>query len=248
MGFFGKFWAMVRGIFIRAGDDMVSASPESIRATYASAIDDAKKRYKDMEKAVALLARERERTETALKALDKEEKELQRKLDGALAMAQSNPEDPSHREAGSRYITRMNEIDMKQEGLAGELEGQRLKVEEYKTKLISFASEIEQLKREQGEMVAELVSNRQVISLEDRLRGLGETAVDESIVAIREKVARLKAQAKIATEMRSSTAGAQDETYEQIGAEREAASRFDELLKSRTTEAPAKVEKERDLG
>lgn len=247
MGFFGKLWSVIRGMFIRAGDDLVSGSPESIRATYASAIDEAKKRYKEMESAVAMLARERERTEQSLMKLDAEEKELQRRLEGALAMAEKEPANPAHREAGSRYLARMSEIDQKQAGLTQDLEVQRAKVEEYKVKLRSFTDEIERLQKEQGELIAEFVSHQQVIRLEDRLRGLGETAVDESIVAIREKVAHLRAQAKIASEMRAATVGAQDTTYERLGAEREAASRFDELLKART-EAKKEVQKERDLG
>ena len=102
MSFFGKLWAVIRGIFIRAGDDVVSSSPEAIRATYATAIDEAKRRYKDMEKAVALLAREREKSEMSLKDLQREELEVQRKLDGSLAAAEAEPQNPAHREAGAR--------------------------------------------------------------------------------------------------------------------------------------------------
>ncbi len=173
MSFFGNLWAMIRGIFIGAGDDMVSSSPEAIRATYATAIDEAKRRYKDMEKAVALLAREREKTEMILKDLQKEELETQRKLDGALAAAEGEPQNPAHREAGVRYIARMREIDEKETKLTEDLEVQKNKVEEYKMKLRSFTDEIENLKKEQGEMVAELISNQQVRQLENRLRGLG---------------------------------------------------------------------------
>jgi len=248
MGFFGKMWAMIRGVFIRAGDDMVSSSPEAIRATYATAIDEAKKRYKEMERAVALLARERERTELSLKELDKEEAELQKKLEGALAASEADPANAAHREAGTRYLSRIREIDERQAALAGDLEGQNAKVEEYKVKLRSFTNEIDKLKREQGELVAEFVSSQQVIRLEDRLKGLGESAVDESIVAIREKVAGLRAQAKIATEMGGSTLQSQDATYERIGAEREAQSRFDELLKARAAQKTGVADKERDLG
>lgn len=248
MSFFGKLWAMLRGVFIRAGDDLVSSSPEAIRSTYATAINDAKKRYKDMEGAVAILAREREKTEQALKSLETEEAELQRKLEGALAAAEADPANASHREAGTRYLGRMKEIVEKKGALATDLDGQRNKVEEYKTKLRSFTDEIERLKREQGEMVAEFVSNQQVLQLEDRLRGLADTAVDESVVAIRERVASLRAQAKIASEMRSASSGAQDETYERIGAEKEAAARFDELLKARAAAKTGVTDKERDLG
>lgn len=248
MGYFGKLWAVIRGFFIRAGDDVVSGSPEAIRSTYAAAIDKAKRDYKEMERAVALLAREREKTEESLKALEKEAQDLQRKLEGSLAMAEAEPGNSSHREAGARYIVRMKEITERQGGLAGELENQKRKVEDYKVRLRTFSSEIDKLKKEQGEMVAEFVSNQQMIQLEDRLRGLGETAIDESIVAIREKVGRMRAEAKIATEMRTATVGSQDEAYERIGAEREAASRFDELLKARSAAKAGVPEKERDLG
>jgi phage shock protein A len=239
---------MIRGIFIRAGDDLVSSSPEAIKATYATAIDEAKKRYKEMEKAVALLARERERTETSLKELDREEAELQRKLEGALAAAETDSSNPGHREAGTRYLARIKEIDERQAAFAQDLEAQTVKVEEYKVKLRSFTSEIDKLRREQGELLAEFVSHQQVIQLEDRLKGLGESAVDESIVAIREKVANLRAQAKIATEISGSTLQAQDRTYEQLGAEREAREQFDELLKARAAQKVSAGDKERDLG
>jgi phage shock protein A len=248
MGFFGKLVALVRGFFIRAGDDLVSQSPEAIRSTYAAAIQEAKKRYKDMEEAVALLARERERTEESLKALDREEQELLKKLEGALAAAEAEPNNPAHREAGTRYQMRIQEIDAKQESLTKEFDNQSAKVEEYKTRLRGFMTEIEQLKREQGEMVAELMSSRQILVLEDRLKGLAQTAVDESVVAIREKVANLKAQAKIASELSAAEVGAHDRTYERIGEQTLAASKFDELLKARLEARAGAKEKARDLG
>jgi phage shock protein A len=248
MGFFGKLWAVLRGIFIKAGDDVVSSSPEAIRATYAAAIDDAKRRYKDMEKAVALLAAERDKTEMGLKGLEAEETDLQRRLEGALAAAEAEPTNPLHREAGSRFLSRLQDTQAKQALLKADLESSRAKVQEYQSKLRSFMSEIDKLKKEQSEMVAEWVSSQQMVQLEDRLRGLGETAVDESLVAIREKVASMKARAKLAAEMRGSTLVVQDETYERVGAEREAAARFDELLKARTASKPDVKDRERDLG
>lgn len=248
MGFIGMLWARIKGFFIGAGSELVSGSPEAIRATYAAAIDDAKRRYIEMEKAVALLARERERTELQLKDLDKEEAELNRKLEGALAAAEREPTNASHREAGSRYLGRIKEIDLKQAQLQQDLEGQRNKVEGYKVKLRGLMDEIERLKREQGEMVAEFITNRQVIELENRLKGLAETSSDEALVAVRDKVSNLRAQAKIATEMGGATLQNQDQEYERMGQQQEAASRFDELLKARSGPKVGVTDKERDLG
>ena len=248
MGFFGRLIALVKGIFLQSGDDMVSSSPRAIHATYAAAIDDSKQRYKEMQEAVAMLARERQKTEDALKKLDEEERDLQRKLEGALAAAEAEPGNQAHVDAGTRYLSRMKEIDDKQESLAGELEAQKNKVEEYKSKLRSFYQEIEKLKREQGEMVAEFISNQRMLQLEDQLRGLADTAIDDSIVAIREKVGRMRQEVNIASEMRSTTEGPKDDLYEKMGAEREAANRFDELLKARARAKTGVPEKEREIG
>ncbi len=247
MSYFGKLWAVIRGFFIRAGDEVVSSSPQAIQATYASAIDDAKRRYKEMEKAVAMLASQREKTEMNLKEMGREEIELHRKLEGALSSAEGEPDNPVHREAGARYLTRIKEIEDKQAQLNQDLQTQSQRVDEYKTKLRSFTDEIQRLKKEQGEMIAEFISTQQVLALEDRLKGLGETAVDESLVAIRDKVAQMRAQVKIAAEMRGATVEAHDETYERIGTEKEAKARFDEMLKSRAA-SKTSVEKERELG
>ena len=121
MSYFAKLWAVIRGLFIRAGDEVVSSSPQAIQATYASAIDDAKRRYKDMEKAVAMLASQREKTEMNLKDLGREEIELHRRLEGALASAESEPDNQVHREAGARYLTRIKEIEEKQAKLNADL-------------------------------------------------------------------------------------------------------------------------------
>ena len=247
MSFLGKLWTRIKGMFINAGDDVVSSSPEAIRATYAAAIDESKKRYLEMEKAVALLAREREKTEQTLKDLAREETEIRSRLDGALAAAESDPANPLHREAGARYLTRLQEIDEKEALLAQELESQKNKVEDYKTRLRSFSDEIEKLKKEQGEMIAEFVSTQQVIQLESRLRGLAESSVDESIVTIREKVSAMKTQARIATEMRQSGKEQVDDSYHRLGAKKQAEDRFDQLLQARSKQ-PAVSEKTRDLG
>jgi phage shock protein A len=248
MSFFGRLWQQIRGIFIRAGDDLVSGSPEAIRASYATAIDDAKRRYKDLQEAVAMLAHQREKTASRLKTLDDEEKDVQKKLEGSLTLAESEPDNPAHREAGTRYLKRLQELEGRQGELAEELDAQSSRVQEYMAKLRTFMSQIDKLKKEQGEMVAEFVSNRQVLQLENRLKGLGDTAIDESLVAIRDKVGQLKAQARIASEMREGTTTAQDETYERVGAEKLAESRFDELLEARIKAKAGATEKERDLG
>jgi phage shock protein A len=246
MSFLSKLWVIIRGFFIRSGDDLVSKSPDAIRSTYAAAIEDAKTRYHQMVEAVSLLAREREKSEIRLRDLEKEKGEMNRRLEGALNAADADPANVEHREAGARYLERIKEIESEQQVVEQNLQAQSARVEEYKLKIRSFSEEIDRLKREQGEMVAEFVSSQQIISLENRLQGLGESSTDESLVAIREKVGTMRARAKIASEMGKATVQSQDRAYEAIGAEKEAVNKFDELLKAR--QAAQKTEPLRNLG
>jgi phage shock protein A len=226
----------------------VSSSPEAIRSAYAAAIDEAKRRYKELERVVALLAGEREKTEMAAKELEKQRFELEKKLEGALAQAEADQNNSAHRDAGTRYISLIEEVDRKRTKLKEDLDFQKNKVEEYKLKLRTTTSEIEKLKREQNEMVAEYVSNRQLLQMEDRLRGLSLNGVDAALVAVRERVASMREHAKTASEMRGATLEGQDEVYARIGDEKQAAARFDELLKARSEAKSGVHTKDRDLG
>jgi hypothetical protein len=248
MAFFRRLWTRIRGTFLRFRKNGLPSSPEAIRTAYASAIDEAKRRYKELERVVAILASEREKTELAIKDSEKRRAELDKLLNAVLARAQSDPNNDAHRSAGTRYLSLMDEIDRKQVKLKEDLRFQKDKVEEYKLKLRSSTSEIERLKREQSEMIAEYVSNRQLLRLEDRLRGLSERGSDASVVALREKIATMREHAKLVSEMRGATLEGQDEVYARIGNERQAAARFDELLKARSRDATEAGTKNRDLG
>ncbi|HMK36334.1 MAG TPA: hypothetical protein VK463_14765 [Desulfomonilaceae bacterium] len=248
MGFFGKLWTRIRGFFISSGNDAVSSSPEAIRSAYAAAIDDAKRRYKELERAVALLAGEREKTESVMRDLEKRRSDLETRLEGVLSAAESDPANAEYREAGTRYIALIEEVEDKQTNLKDNLEFQKNKVEEYKLRLRSSTSEIEKLKREQAEMVAEFVSHQQLLRLEDRLKGVSQTAVDDSLVVIRDAVASMRAQVKTAAEIRGATLESQDIMYAHIGDEKQASARFDELLKARQTAKTEAPSRDRDLG
>jgi hypothetical protein len=108
---------------------------------------------------------------------------------------------------------------------------------------------VDDLKREAAEMQVEYMAAQNTLRLEEKLQGIAtHSAVDESIIAIREKVANMKAQVRVATEMRGATQG--EDVYAEIGAEKLAAERFDELLKeSQLAKSPVEaLQKVRDLG
>ncbi len=248
--FLKKLWIRITGVFLEAGDDVVSGSPSAVKATYRAAIQKSKNEYQLMFDAVAQLAAQRENTIAELKKLDDEERKLKQNLEGALTMAQKEPENEKHRLAGERYIKRMEEIDLRQDQLNKDLEMQTTKVNEYKLRLSSFQLEIKNLEREMGESVADFVSSQQIIQLENRLQGMGQSVEDEAIIAIRERIGKMKAKAKIATELGHANVDMQDREYASVGKEKVATSKFDELLKERTDKEKEikESEEKRELG
>ncbi|MBN1231947.1 MAG: hypothetical protein JXA60_01150 [Candidatus Coatesbacteria bacterium] len=248
--FLKKLWIRITGIFLEAGDDVVSGSPSAVKATYRAAIHKAKNEYQIMFDAVAQLAAQRERTIAELQKIDGEEIQLKQNLEGALVAAEKDPENIKHKQAGERYIKRLDEINLRQDQLNKDLEVQTSKVEEYKLKLTRFQEEIKNLEREMGESVADFISSQQIVQLENRLQGLGQSVEDEAIVAIREKIAKMKAKAKIASELGHTNVEIQDREYAQMGKEKIASTKFEELLKQRQEKAAEikEAEEKRDLG
>jgi phage shock protein A len=248
MAFFKKLWARLWGMLTISGNEADSSSPEAIRAAYATAIDEAKRRYKELERVVALLASEREKTALVLKELEKQRSDLENQLNEALLAAESDPTNAAHREEGARHIALIDAIESRIAKLKENLDFQKNKVEEYRVRLGSTTSEIEELKREQSEMVAQFVSNRQLLQLEDRLRHFSANATDEALAAIREKVAAMRGQAQVAADLRGAALDVHDEFYVRIGEKKLAEARFEELLKTRHVGKTEISAKERELG
>ena len=73
MGFFSSVLIRIKGFFLQAGDDIVSGSTSSIKATYRTIEEQEIKRYNQMLDAVSSLARQRAQTE---QEIQKDEEQL----------------------------------------------------------------------------------------------------------------------------------------------------------------------------
>jgi phage shock protein A len=254
--FLRKLLVRIMGWFQIAGDNLVSSSPESIKSTYAAAIQEAYREYKSMQEGLGMIMQQATRIKGLWDSLKKEMQITQAKLDGAIELADQEPDDLKHKEAGSKYLVRLDELKVKVAEQQKNYDNLTKMVADYKVKLIAMKVQIDDLKREQAEMQVEFIAAHSTLRLEEKLQGISTTsAVDESILAIREKVENMKAQVKVASEMRG--AEPDEAEYAEVGAEKQAQVRFDELLKARQEAKTAKevtpipqptLVKERDLG
>jgi phage shock protein A len=247
INFLKKLLVRVFGWLHVAGDDLVTSSPDSIKSTYTLAIKEAGENYNEMQRGLAMMMQQQQRIKNMMDSLDKSETDTEAKLRGAVEMAQSDPDNPIHKVAGSKYLVRLDEVKKKKEQQINDLGSLTHMIEDYKLKLGTMRVQIDDLKREQAEMTVEFIAAQNNLRLEEKLQGISTTsAVDESIIAIREKVENMKAQVQVAAEMRGTSQ--KDDVYAEIGAEKQAAARFDELLKARQTKVLEPQLKERDLG
>ena len=253
--FLRRLWVRIRGLLITTGDEMVSNSPEAIKSTYAAAIDDARKDYKEMQQGLAMIMQQEKRLENAVDSADATLKDLEQKLNGALEAAEADPSNTLHKDAGAKYISRIKEVKERREQNKTELDSIRAMLDKYKSQLTKMHSQVEDLQRERSQMLADYVTANNALKLEDKLSGMvTDDSTNEAVVAIREKVRNMQAQVQVAAEMRGATV--QDDVYAEIGSERDSANRFDELLAARAKKPEAKTkstvttepEVERELG
>lgn len=237
--FINRLLVVIKGWFIRTGDDLVSRGPDAIKSTYAAAISEAMQQYKEMQSGLGLIMQQRNRLQVTLDKLEEQHLLYSTQLEGALKAAQAEPNVARHKEEGQRFVSKLHEIEDKKENQLKELERIAGMLEDYKSKLSSMRTQVEELKAEKAEMLADYVSARNTLRLEEKLSGLPtENTIDDAVVAVREKIEGLKAQVQVIAEIREESEG-KGSDYEKLGEESRATTEFEQLLAART---PLRIE------
>ncbi len=234
MGFFASLIIRIKGFFLKAGDDLVSGSPEAIQATYRTIEDKEIQRYNQMLDAVSSLARQREDALRQMERLQGRIEELNDETEGALALADSEPDNKEqHREAYNRAFAQKEQLQARLDQTDAKADQLTEKVEDYKLELSNFQSRIEELKQEGDESVADLISSQSIIQIEQRLQGLSTDSTDQALTAVRRKVADTKAKAQITAELGGVDVARQRQRYRAAAKQSAGGTAFDEMLKQR---------------
>ncbi len=240
-------WKQARGI-IKAADEQFTGSVDGISAAFDIQKDKMVKQYQGLRNAIADVEAILEDKRQRLDALNKEEEDLLGKREGALAMAEkakaANDNDgyEKHARAFERFQIRIDEIEETQKRLSVEVTETSKTMDKYMLQLQDFQSQIEKMPNQKAEAMADYVSAKQIVELNDRLQGL-ESSLDRGpISAVMEANKRLTAKARISEKLSNVDVKLQDKQYEMMGRESTARSKMDDLLAAR------KVEKEKKSG
>lgn len=244
MGFFSKLWTVISGLFTGWGDDLARGNPSAV---YDAAIESTLERYRKLMDAVASLATQRERLQNELEALRKEEEELEAKMEGALALAEGEPDKAAvHQAAYERFFARKQAIDAREAAIEPQLEQLKATVEQYKGELRGFQGKLDGLRREKQETLAERQINDALLSVQSQITNLSQDTTDEMLRAVRDHRAQLREKVRIGEEL-TSNARVGDDTYARAAQKSAGQSEFERLLAARKAQkesaaaAPAAV-------
>jgi phage shock protein A len=247
-------WKKARGI-IQAADEQFTGSVDGISAAFEIQRDKMVKQFTGLRDAISEVESVLEEKRNRLQDLNTEEEGLIKKREGALAMAEKAKEQgdtatyEQHALAFERFQVRIDEIEEMQARLETEVNETGLTMDKYMLQLQDFQAQIEKMPQQKAEAIADYVSAKQIVELNDRLQGL-ETSMDRGpISAVMEANKRLTAKAKISEKLAKADVRLQDKQYEQAGRQSTSRVTMDSMLAARkaekegvkTTQADTKV-------
>jgi len=239
-------WKKARGI-IKAADEQFTGSVDGISAAFEIQKDKMISQFNGLRDAIAEVESILEDKRSRLEELNKEEETLLQRREGALAQAEEakasgdNAEYEQHARAFERFQGRIDEIETMQQRLQQEIKDTSVTMDKYLLQLQDFQAEIEKMPQQKSEAIADFVSAKQIVELNDRLHGL-ETSLDKGpISAVMEANKKLTAKARISEKLSNVDVRVQDKQYEQAGRESTARSKMEQMLNARKVEKDSKT-------
>jgi phage shock protein A len=234
-------WRKARGI-IDAADKQFTGSVDGIDAAFEMHRDTLVQRFTGLRDAIAEVEAVLEEKRARLEKLNDEEEDLIRKREGALTLAEqaqaagNTDEYEKHAAAFERFQVRIEEIEATQERLRVEVGESSGIMDRYMLQLQDMQAEIEKLPTQKAEAIADFVSAKQIIELNDRLQGI-ETSIDRGpISAVLDANRKLTAKARISEKLAGADVRVQEKAYERAGRVSTARSKMDEMLAARKAE------------
>jgi len=252
----GRFLAAVRRFFSffflrrseevrRAADRQFAGSVEGIQAAYAIDRDRLASEFRGLQEAVAQVLTVAEDKRIRLERLDQEEKQLQLQLNGAIRAAEAtqasgdSAEYEKAKAAYGRYRARLTEIDETQGTLDAQITQTEKNISTHMGRLTEMQHRLERLPQEEAETVAEFVSARQIVELNNRLMHAQDSLREGPASLVREQVRTLSAQARITEKLAGTDVHLQDRQYAELGREMEGADSLEAVLRARRAQREA---------
>lgn len=239
----------------------VSTDPAVVQATFDSVIEEKKKRIVQYKEAVGAMIAQEEKKKSTVKRLSSDIARLTKLRDGAAAMArkvvqrhQGDSEavrhDPEYVKCQAAFKDFSSSLTEKERHIL-ELEEDVRTFQEniggHKTQLQGLLREIEKLKTEKHETVADMLTAREEQEIADILAGISQDRTSEELQEMRDIRDQAKATARVSREIAGVDAQRSEAEFLEYAAQTTADSEFDALigLAQQTEERPSEEAAER---
>lgn len=247
-GAIGRWFKAVMYLFtgqVDAARRELDGNPHVVRARYDEVIKDKTHRIQEYKNAIAGLIAPQEAKMAKVKALTEEVQKLERLKSGALAKAKervaklegkskeeihSDEEYQSCLTAYKDFSSTLSEKQARVEELEKDIKQFAERIKDHKVQLQSLVRELEKVKDEAKEAVADIISSRQESELADQISGISEDGSAEQLVKLREIREQSKAEARISREVSGTDTKMQENEFLQYAKDHSAVDEFDALV------------------
>ena len=226
---------------------VIDTNPHVIKAKYDEIVRDKISRIHQYKQAVAGLIAQEEKKISKIKALTDQVANLERLKAGALAKAKQTVEklsssgisqDKIHADEDyKRCLAAFNDfsstLSEKQERIT-ELEkdigGYQKTISDHKVQLQQLLREVEKVKSEAADTVADVITAKQEKELAETFAGIAQDGSAEELQNLRDMRQELKAEAKITKELAGTDTKAQEAEFMEYARSNQSTSEFDQLI------------------
>lgn len=243
----------------------LDTNPHVMRAKYNEIVREKVTQIHTYKEAVAGLIAQQENKIGLVKRLTEDVERLERLRAGALAKAKQTVAqlqaagkakedihtDEDYKKCLGAYNDFSSTLDEKQDRIdevEGDIESYRKTIGEHKVQLQQLMRDVEQIKGEAADAVAEIITAKQERDIADTLSGIAQDGTAEELQRMRQLRQEVKAEARISKEMAGTDTKAQEVEFLDYARKNTATAEFDALLGlgSQAEAAPKPAEKAKD--
>lgn len=222
----------------------LSTNPAVIQATFDHIIAEKRKRIQQYKDAVGGMIAQEEKKRAELKRQTSEIERLSKLKEGAAAMArkvvqrhggdiEAVKQDPEYAKCQAAFKDFTSTLEEKQARcveLEQDIETIQKSVAGHKIQLESILRELEQIKQEKHETVADMITAKEEKELSDMIAGISEDRSSQELEEMRELRNRAKATARVSRELAGTDAKRSEEEFLQYAEQSAADNEFDALI------------------
>jgi len=226
---------------------VIDTNPHVIKAKYDEIVRDKISRIHQYKQAVAGLIAQEEKKIAKVKNLTEEVANLERLKAGALAKAKQTVEqlktsgrtqeqihaDEDYKRCLSAFNDFSSTLGEKQERIT-ELEQDigeyRKNISDHKVQLQQLLRDVEKVKSEAADTVADVITSKQEKELAETLAGIAQDGTAEELQGLRDMRQELKAEAKVTRELAGTDTKAQEAEFLEYARQSQSSSEFDALI------------------